>query len=416
MHGEKEETLINRNNAICWDDSEINRPIRLRLWEIDRFFKCPVIGICLTSSEQNRLLKKFGVSIKNRTPFEIHEILVASAENENQMSKCINNLLNRKFGKEMAFFNGLDHEEFIARWRSALQNGDCIGVFWVAATRPELPAEYRREIFGEIHMMMHRGAGKSIRFKQELTGLHKELSKMRQAIKEAIQSKRLFRKENELLKQNQADLRSALSAMEIEKNKLKEELSRLNSQNCIAELEQENRIMKAHLDALFVNDKEKQRQMASLEEKNLQLMLELEQERESTGCFRKEARGIIQEISAMNRCDASCPSFNLCKKRILIVGGITRMGSLYRKLIENSGGIFEHHDGYMKNGVKMLECRLKRADLVVCPVNCNSHAACSIVKNLAKKHHKTVYMLANSSLNAVSRAIWSPVTARGAVN
>jgi phage terminase large subunit-like protein len=60
----------------------------------------------------------------------------------------------------------------------------------------------------------------------------------------------------------------------------------------------------------------------------------------------------------------------------------------------------------MKKGVKKLENRLKRADVVVCPVSCNSHAACSIVKNLAKKHNKTVHMLANSSLSAVSQALW----------
>ena len=91
------------------------------------------------------------------------------------------------------------------------------------------------------------------------------------------------------------------------------------------------------------------------------------------------------------------------------------MESLYRELIEGSGGIFEYHDGHMKNGVKKLEHRLRRADVVVCPVSCNSHAACSMVKNLAKKHNKTVHMLANSSLNAVSHAIWK-TDGRGTIN
>jgi hypothetical protein len=91
------------------------------------------------------------------------------------------------------------------------------------------------------------------------------------------------------------------------------------------------------------------------------------------------------------------------------------MESLYRELIESSGGVFEYHDGYMKKGVKGLECRLRRADVVVCPVSCNSHAACSIVKNLAKKHNKTVHMLANSSLSAVSQVIWS-VNDKGTIN
>jgi hypothetical protein len=82
------------------------------------------------------------------------------------------------------------------------------------------------------------------------------------------------------------------------------------------------------------------------------------------------------------------------------------MESLYRELIEGSNGVFEYHDGYVKKGARDIESRLKRADMVLCPVNCNSHAACSIVKNLGKKHNKTVHILANSSLSTVSQVIW----------
>ena len=42
---------------------------------------------------------------------------------------------------------------------------------------------------------------------------------------------------------------------------------------------------------------------------------------------------------------------------------------------------------------------------MLCPVDCNSHAACSLVKKLGKKHKKPVQMLFGSSLNAISRAL-----------
>ena len=122
--------------------------------------------------------------------------------------------------------------------------------------------------------------------------------------------------------------------------------------------------------------------------------------------FREETRIIIDQMASMNHCDATCSSFDLCKKRILIVGGVTRMESLYRDLIEGSNGVFEYHDGYVKKGNKDLEIRLKRADIVLCPVNCNSHAACSMVKNLGKKHNKPVHILANTSLSTVSQILW----------
>jgi hypothetical protein len=98
-------------------------------------------------------------------------------------------------------------------------------------------------------------------------------------------------------------------------------------------------------------------------------------------------------------------TINLFHKHILIVGGITRMESLYRDFIESHGGIFEYHNGYIRNGKKKLESRLKRADIIVCPINCNSHAACIMVKNLGKKYNKTVHMLASYSLSSVVRVI-----------
>jgi len=110
-------------------------------------------------------------------------------------------------------------------------------------------------------------------------------------------------------------------------------------------------------------------------------------------------------FSAMNTCDEQCPAFDLCRKRVLIVGGIERMESRYRQIVESSGGVFDYHNGHMKGGGKHLENRLKRSDIVLCPVNCNSHAACALVKNLGKKHNKPVHMLSSFSLSTVSQVL-----------
>ncbi len=124
-------------------------------------------------------------------------MLVASAECENRLSKRIDNLLHRKFGKETAFLHGLDQEEFIVKCRAAFKTGNYMGVLWAAATRAGLSVECGREVFGTIHMMMHWGAKKSIRLKQKMTGLQEELNDMRQAVKESIRATRTLQKENE---------------------------------------------------------------------------------------------------------------------------------------------------------------------------------------------------------------------------
>lgn len=46
-----------------------------------------------------------------------------------------------------------------------------------------------------------------------------------------------------------------------------------------------------------------------------------------------------------------------------------------------------------------------RADMVLCPVNCNSHGACLLVKKMCKKHKKALHIMPNFSLNAVSRVL-----------
>jgi len=113
----------------------------------------------------------------------------------------------------------------------------------------------------------------------------------------------------------------------------------------------------------------------------------------------------MKEFCDSARC-RDCPSFDLCRKRVLIVGGIERMESQYRRLVEKQGGgILEYHAGHMRGGRKQLEHSLQRADVVLCPVNCNSHGACVLVKNLAKKYRKPLHMMPNFSLNAITGVI-----------
>lgn len=98
-------------------------------------------------------------------------------------------------------------------------------------------------------------------------------------------------------------------------------------------------------------------------------------------------------------------TYDLCSKRILIVGGITKFKAIYKSLIEESGGEFEYMDGYMKGGDKALDSKIKRCDIIFCPVDCNSHNACLSVKKLCKKHKKTFHMLKSSSISGISLAI-----------
>ena len=89
----------NKDNRVRPEKNDPQQPILLKFWEIENMFKCPVVGMCLTYSEQKQVLKKAGISIKRKNQFEIHERLVASSDDENRLSRKVDNLLRRKFGR-----------------------------------------------------------------------------------------------------------------------------------------------------------------------------------------------------------------------------------------------------------------------------------------------------------------------------
>ena len=52
------------------------------IWEADELFKCPLVGIGLTFTEQKRLLKTMSLPPVEPTPFELHELFVNAASTE----------------------------------------------------------------------------------------------------------------------------------------------------------------------------------------------------------------------------------------------------------------------------------------------------------------------------------------------
>src|SRR6056297_46169 len=109
---------------------------RLHFWEIDQTFTCPLIGTCLTFAEQQQVLKKTGRQVKRKTPFEIHETLVASSASRNRVSARVDTLLDRKFKRKAQDMAGLDAEELMCRWRAEFESGDYPAMLWVVASRP----------------------------------------------------------------------------------------------------------------------------------------------------------------------------------------------------------------------------------------------------------------------------------------
>lgn len=377
----------------------------LNLWEMDSMFKCPVIGACLTLAEQKKLLKKSTVTWKGKGAFELHEIFVTFADKENKLTRRVSRLLHRKFLHRAEDFLGLPENDYFEAWKRCFERGELDLAVYAAAVRKDLSPRIKRELFGIIHMNMHETAATHAKLRNELVRAyettraaekkHDELSKVNRELKKEI--KKLEDARN---KEQMALARSARECdkLLIELERLKQAGSVVGNENNSSGYESEPSDRSGEIQYLQV-------EINSLNKKNTKLNKMLEQARQDNEVIRGHIQALLWQAAEAERCDATCPSYDLCQKRILIVGGMSKMASHYRDMVESKGGRLEYHDGSLKNGARTLESRFKRADLVLCPVDCNSHAACNLVKRLGKKHKKPVRMLLGSSLNAISRAL-----------
>ena len=382
------------------------KQLQQKSWMINLFFKCPVIGTCLSLEEQKKVLKKTGYCTKNLSAFKIHQILVESLENENDISSRVDTYLNKKFHREVFKYLLIDESDFLKEWRNHFGKGLIEGIFWVAATRSDLSTSAICSIFGDIHMQMHLNSEQNRKDRHLLTYQQEENRKLTQRLKEVNQINRRIKKEKERIEKELVDLKRINLSLGKEKNHLEKELSEWRKEKAVQALEAENCQLKEKIEKLSGVIKDYQQNLKLLENQNNKLLSKFDSQKEIKGNLRKKSENVIKCCHNLNQYDGKDTSLELSNKHILIVGGITKLEAFYRKLIEEKGGIFEYHDGYMNGGSNGLENKIRRADVVLCPVNCNSHNACSMVKRFSKKYEKPVNMLANSSLSSISQSLF----------
>lgn len=376
---------------------------RRKIWQAEQYFHCPVAGFCLSLEEQRRLSVRVDPQAASKGDFHVHECVVANLGRENSLSRRADALLARKYSTRARKLMRMPQDEFLRHWRCALQHRDFAAELWAAAVRKDLSHAVRVEVFGASHVAFHelskeRAAQGAV--------LLKQAQKLDQFRDRGRLEKRRYAEELGLLRQRLAESELALRQVRAEAAGLSKDLQALRdvSRNerleaRIADLEARNAGLVAELER---RDREDLAMISRIRE------LEGERERFLAG-FRARAQSCMPPESVAEcpdqGCSPQCPSFDLCRKRVLIVGGSERMEEAYRRFVEERGGIFEYHDGRMRGGAKGLERRFMRADVILCPVNCNSHGACLLVKNLGKKHKKPVHMLPGFGLGTVSRAM-----------
>ena len=383
----------------------------MNIWEVETHFKCPVVGAMLSVEKHQNILKKCGYDVKKMKDYEYHQQIMTKLYDENNVSVKVNNFIRSKARKLMIRITGLTDQDIRLLWKEHLKTGNVGPMMYAVISYEDTSIDLLQDVFGEVHMQAHANMTEIFHIRQKLVRSDENLSHQKKKI--ALKNEKF----KTLVEAKKSDTRK-ISLLHAENLQIKKRINELENmfhpgkkpENAIRCLEQKIAAREQDL----VAEQEKTRIM---EREKRSLQIDLFSSRSENELIKKEIQAMVTGFIPCTSMDCpnedycikeACPQYKLCAKRVFMVGGITKMKSFYRDIVENAGGKFDYHDGYLKAGKTHFEAKVKRCDMVLCPVNCNSHNACLRVKKLCNKHNKTIKFLNSSSLSAISQALFIP--------
>ncbi len=101
----------------------------------------------------------------------------------------------------------------------------------------------------------------------------------------------------------------------------------------------------------------------------------------------------------------SCCDCPLAGRRVAVIGGLDRMESVYRQVVERLGGEFEFHCGRVKDGCQSVQGLVNRSDYVIYITTINSHASMRATKTICKKNCKRFIALKERGAGSLERKL-----------
>ncbi len=384
----------------------------LNMWEIESHFKCPVAGAILSVKKHRDILKKCGYNVSSLKSYEYHQIIMSQLNDENKVSIKVNNVIRSQAKKWMDQLDGMNEAQMRKLWKENLETGNVGPLMYAIVSYEDSNLELLQDVYGEVHMKAHANMTGIFDVQKDLANNRKILDREKNKLKAKSAENK------DLVKLRKADAKR-ISKLETENRQLKSQVADLEQQLSPDSLQDEARIkdLESQVEALKLALESKDMEI-ELRDRDLEsLHMELAQAHADNETTRREVESFITALGDVTSapCQANesgcakegCSRYQLCARRIFMIGGITKMKAFYKDIIEKAGGEFEYHDGYIKGAGMDIESRVKRSDLVLCPVNCNSHNACIQVKKLCNQHKTPLKILSSSSLSAVSQAVFS---------
>lgn len=404
-----------------------------RIWEIEKCYKCCLVGTCLTRSELRVLARERVFALMpGLDDYQLHTEFIRLSNQADGAGKALHKYLARKYQQQTRRYRQAATDEAVrALWDRDLAEGKLDGAWWSVLTHPAASEELVARLYGDLHMLGHDSLNQYHRDRLVRDRLRAKVA----MLEEVLGSERTtFRKEKRQLHEELLALDKTVAgraALEKENGALRDETRRLSQhlqeildgrgpaphhQEEIDDLRQINNGLVGRIDQLTGDLAALKEQLAAAlghlrDMERLRSRLErheAEQAREIAALEGLLVRHIEQEV-ACSRCadqhTSNCPGLSLCGKTVLYVGGLHNMIPHYRQLVEQCGGRFLHHDGGKEASRTLLPKMLTTADAVLCPIDCVSHDACNCVKKMCKKFQKPFVLMRSAGLSSLAKGL-----------
>jgi hypothetical protein len=377
---------------------------RRKIWEFDGNLHCSIIGTCLTNAELRQVIVKLGLTeAATAGEHDLHASGVMLAGKHHEGAKLLHKTLDRRHRVAInQFARAKSPTEVRALWQAAVQRGEIPGAYWAALTHPATNDTLVREVFSEVHMLSHLVGAANRADIRRLRQLEAENTELQAKVQ-----------------RQQAQLRDAIVARDATIRELSHALEDSVGQNRHAEAVDSPIQNDAGWTALAADLKGRLTRSESrcqrIEQQFAEARLALKaakdaytaaEQRETE--LRREVEAIEASLAITGTPDDSSgqdPSLDLI---LLYVGGRPAQIDRLRALAERFGATFLHHDGGIEERGGLLPGLVSRADAVLFPVDCVSHAAMSLVKRLCRQVGKPFVPLRSAGLAPFCAALKNP--------
>jgi hypothetical protein len=362
---------------------------RSKLWEFGSNLHCSIIGTCLSTPELRRIFLKIGRrEVIGATEHDVHSSAVVVAGKHREGAKLLHKALDRRHRVAISQFDKAKTVDDVrVLWHEASKRGDIPGAYWAALTHPATNEALVREIFAEVHMLSHLVGAASRADIRRLRQLEEEKAEL---------EARLARKEEQLLEASAAR-DHALRELEV----------RVEPAPPPRAVPPENGVVAELRTRLARCETRRERVEAELAELRATLAAERDarHDAEARAAVLREELDEIEASLGDEPASGAMPRLDLT---LLYVGGqAARVGHL-RELAERMGAAFLHHDGGIEERGGLLPGLVSRADAVLFPVDCISHAAMLQLKRLSRQAGKKFIPLRSAGLAPFCAALKDP--------